>query len=317
MGKFNKLIKYIKEPWRAVVAFDRHVASIVPDKLFLKCHYRSVMGKKLNLKNPQTFNEKIQWLKLYDRNPEYTVLVDKVAVKDYVAGVIGEEYIIPTLGVYASFDEIDFDLLPEQFVLKCTHDSHSTIICKDKSTFNYAEAKNKLTKALKRNFYKVFREWAYKNVKPKIIAEKFLVNDITTLDCSNDIFGVDVVDYKFYCFNGKAKSVMVCIDRQKDEVKFAYFDRDWNLLNWELSCKNVPEHIKIPKPENIDLMFDLANKLSDGFSFVRVDLYSCNGKVFFGELTLYPAGGVDLDYTEKTDEKIGEFIELKKVENCR
>jgi len=177
----NKIKKVLKNPWYLVITFaGRGWLNFLSDKMYLKLIYRAKLGKKLDLKNPKTFNEKLQWLKLYNRKPEYTKMVDKYEVKKYVADLIGEEYVIPTLGVWEKFDDIDFDSLPNQFVLKCTHDSGGLVICKDKSKLDIASAKSKIENSLKRNYYKYGREWPYKNVKPRIIAEKFMI------DCSSE-----------------------------------------------------------------------------------------------------------------------------------
>ena len=259
------------------------------------------MGKPLNLKNPQTFNEKIQWLKIHDRKPVYTTMVDKYATKEYVANIIGEEYIIPTLGVWNSFDEIDFDSLPEQFVLKCNHDSGSTIVCKDKSKLDKVAAKAKLEKCLKRNYFYSAREWSYKNVKPRILIEKYLQNE----DGSN------IEDYKLQCFNGKVDNIFVCVGRYSPEgVRYHYFDTEWNYMPYcpyEGVDKN---NVNIPRPRCLDQMIMIAEKLAEGLPQLRVDLYEIKGKVYFGEMTFYSQAGFDLDITYEADLEMGSKLQL-------
>ena len=227
------------------------------------------MGKKLNLKNPKTYNEKLQWMKLYDRNPLYTRLVDKYEVKPYVAERIGQEYIIPTLGVWDRVEDIDFDALPDQFVLKCTHDSGGLVICRDKSKLNIEEAKRKLNKSLKNNFFYVGREWPYKNVKPRILAEAYMEDTATA----------ELRDYKFFCFDGVVKAMFVATDRQKEgeEVKFDFYDADYNHLPFRQGHPNANRPTE--KPATFEQMRQLAEKLSRGLPQVRVDLYEVNGKI--------------------------------------
>lgn len=278
------------------------IKRLIPDSLYLKYRFKKLMGCSLNLRNPQTFNAKLQWLKLYDRRPQYSQLVDKCSAKKWVADKIGSQYIIPTLGVWEHFEEIDFDKLPSQFVLKCTHDSGSYVICKDKATFDIQSAKNKLSKALKTNFYYSNGEWPYKNVPPRIIAEQYMED-------RNGAF----VDYKFSCFNGVVDCVMVCLDRHLNDVKFYFFDKEWNLKRLNVRGKNAPEGFTIPKPSCMDEMFEIAAKLSKGIPFVRVDLFECDGKVYFGEMTFYPDSGFDANLLPETDEYFGQLIDLSKI----
>lgn len=276
----------------------------VDDEPFLKFAYRLKMGKTLDLEHPKTFNEKIQWLKLHDRKPEYTTMVDKYLVKKYVADIIGEEFIIPTLGKWDKFDDIDFDKLPNQFVLKCNHDSGSVVVVKDKSKFDdkaRAAARKKLDGSLKRNYFWIERGWAYKNIVPCIIAEKYMEDDGRT----------GLTDYKIHCFNGEPKFVIVFRDRfGKNGMTDDFFD-----VNWQHLPVARPGHPfskeNISKPENFDLMIEFAKKLSDGTKFLRVDFYNISGKIYFGELTFYPAGGMSRFEPEEWDEKIGEWIRLE------
>ncbi len=291
---------YVKHPSVVLNYLISRLSFLFPDKMYLKMKYRLIMGKKLNLKNPQTFNEKLQWLKLYDRKPEYTVMVDKYAVKKYVADKIGEEYIIPTFGVWDNVEDIDFEKLPNQFVLKCTHDSGGLVICKDKANLDIEAAKLKLQKSLKTDFYLMGREWPYKNVPRKIIAEKFME------DSQNE----DLRDYKFFCFDGVVKALFVASDRQNpnEETKFDFFDADFN----PLKCRNGhPNSINLPKcPKSFAEMKKLASILSMGIPHARVDFYEIDGKVYFGEMTFYHNCGFVAFNPEEWDEKFGSWIKL-------
>ena len=271
---------------------------LFPDKLYLYLRYYLEMGKPLNLKNPKTMNEKLQWLKLYNRRPEYTQMVDKVLAKDYAERIIGKEYIVPTLGVWNHFDEINFDSLPRQFVLKTNHSGGNTgvVICKDKSNFDRDAAKLKLEKSLEDDISNSFGEWPYKNVQRKILAECYL--------------GDNVPDYKFYCFDGVADVVLFCIERSSGHPKFYFFDKDWKLRRYNKRGKEAPENFTLPKPNGIDVMFELANKLSKGIPFVRVDMYNIEGKIYFGELTFFPASGFDSNRLPEADLYFGEKIIL-------
>lgn len=270
------------------------------DKKFLKLEYYACMGERLNLENPETYNEKLQWLKLYDRKAEYTTMVDKYSVKEYVADKIGEEYIIPTLGVWDAFDEINFDSLPNQFVLKCTHDSGGLVICKNKSGFDIQKAKEKIEKSLKRDYFYVHREWPYKNVKKRIIAEKYMEDAETS----------ELRDYKFFTFDGKVKALFIATDRQNEveETKFDFFDEEYNHLDIR---NGHPNATRIPqKPQNFELMKELAQKLSEGIPHVRVDFYEVNGKVYFGELTFTHWSGLVAFEPKKWDYTFGSWITL-------
>ncbi len=274
---------------------------ILSDKMYIKLMYHKRLKKKLNLKNPQTFNEKLQWLKLYDRNPKYTQMVDKYEAKKYVSNIIGDEFIIPTLGIYERFDDINFDELPEKFVMKCTHDSGGVVICKDKGKLDMDNAKSKLENSLRNNYYYSGREWPYKNVKPRIIIEKLLEDD------ENE----DLVDYKFMCFNGKVKCSFVCLNRRsKDGLNVDFYDLKWNKMHFERHYSN--SNIVLDKPKNYDNMIKLAEKLSQEIPFVRVDFYEVKGKIYFGELTFFPGCGFEEFTPEKWDNILGSWIELPK-----
>lgn len=271
----------------------------IPDKLYLKMLYKVKIGKKLNLKNPQTFNEKLQWLKLYDRNSDYTKMVDKYEVRSYVEEKIGKEYLIPLLGVYDDFDAIDFDKLPNQFVIKCTHDSGGLIICKEKSKLNIESARKKIKKCLKRNYYYNGREWPYKNVKPKIIVEKYMEDSETG--------GLN--DYKFFIFNGKFAYSFVCSERSSS-LKFTFFDKNGKFINF--TQDNCPNDPSVLKPKNYNKMIALAEKLSNNVPQIRVDFYEINGKIYFGELTFFDSSGFGKFEPEEWDLKIGKMLKLPK-----
>ncbi|EOU1884068.1 MAG: ATP-grasp fold amidoligase family protein [Clostridium perfringens] len=272
------------------------------DKRFLSLKFKFRMGKKLNLKNPKTFNEKIQYLKIFDQNPEYTKLVDKYEVKKYVAEKIGEEYIIPTIGSWCNVDEIDWDILPDKFVLKSTHDSGGLVICKNKKKLNVKKAKQKLNNSLNNDYYLMHREWPYKNVYRRIIAEKYMEDRETK----------ELRDYKFFCFNGKVKVFKIDFDRQINH-RANYYDKDGNIITLgETVCPQDFER-EIKLPNNLDKMEELAEKLSAGYPFLRVDFYEVNGKIYFGELTFYPATGMGKFTSDEWDYKLGEWIDISKI----
>lgn len=276
---------------------------IFSDKLYLSLMYYFRFKYKINWKEPKTFQEKLQWLKLYDRKPEYTSLVDKAEVKKEVAGIIGISHVVPTLGIWDNFDDINFDMLPNRFVLKCTHDSGGVFVVNDKSHADIGLIKKKIEKCLRLNFYYPGREWPYKNVKPRIIAEQYL-SDNTELNKGG------LTDYKFFCFNGRADNVMVCIDRNIGEPKFYFFDQNWNLLRLNIRGKNAAKDFTLPKPQYIEEMFRIASVLSQNIPFVRVDLYFVNQTIYFGEMTFYPASGFDDKLLLETDEYWGELLNI-------
>lgn len=254
-----------------------------------------------SLKRPVSLNEKIQWLKLYDRNPNYIKLVDKVKVKDYVASVIGQKYIIPTLATWDKAEDINLELLPNEFVLKCNHDSHCVFVCSDKNRFDIEAAREKLRKRLNFNMYWYGREWPYKNVHPVILAEKLLHPN-----CDE----TELLDYKILCFNGKPDNIMVCSGRNTGELRYYYFDLEWNFLRYQSVDMDLPNDFTLPKPKHLDLMIELASKLAKGIPLVRVDFYEAEGQVWFGELTFYPCAGFDLDITRETDLLFGNKLVL-------
>jgi len=294
------ILIYIKNPKLLFLGILRRFAWIFNDEFYVKAYYRLIMGEKLNLENPQTFNEKLQWLKLYDRKPEYTQMVDKVAAKEYVAKIIGEEHIIPTLGIWDKFEDINFDKLPNQFVLKTSHDSGGVVICKDKSKFNIENAKFKLRKHLKKKSFYLTREWPYKHVVPRILAEKYLVDES----------GVELKDYKIFTFDGVPKLIQVDFCRFKDH-KRNVFTVDWEFLNITIKYPNNPDY-RILKPNQLDNILKVAAILSKGIPHVRVDFYCFKEKYYFGELTFYHGGGMEKFTPEKWDYTLGNWIELPK-----
>lgn len=296
---------YIHNPRKLGLGLMRRMKWL-PDKLYLKLLFYFEMGSKLNLNHPRTFQEKIQWLKLYDRQPKYTKMVDKFAAKDYVANIIGDQYIIPTLGIWNSFDKIDFDSLPDQFVLKTTHGGGGggIIICRNKSTFDKLKSKIILESALKSDLYKSFKEWPYKNVPKCIIAEQLLKDDD-----KNELY-----DYKFFCFNGKPRFLKVDFGRFTNHHA-NYYTLDWKLLPFgEVNLPPLEDHI-ISRPPNLSKMIEIVRKLSASHQFIRVDLYNVAGQIYFSELTFYPASGLGAFTTAEWDLKIGDMIELSNGKN--
>ncbi len=270
----------------------------LPDAWYIQLYYLAHFKKFANLKKPKTYNEKLNWLKLYDRNPKYTKLVDKYEVKEYVSKIIGDEYIIPTLGVWEKFHDIDFDSLPNQFVLKCTHDSEGVVIVKDKKNLNINEAKKKIEDAMKYNFFYIGREWPYKNIKPRIIAEQYM---------EDEKYG-ELRDYKFFCFDGEPKAMFIASDRSKGKTKFDYFDLKFNNLGIK---QHYPNSVGgVDKPVNFEQMIQLAKKISNGFKHVRVDFYEVNGKVYFGEITFYHFSGFMPFEPTKWDEIFGDWLKI-------
>jgi hypothetical protein len=276
----------------------------MPDSWYLKLNYFLIIGKRLNLKNPKTFNEKLQWLKLNDRKPNYTMQVDKYAVRKYIEDTIGSQYLMPLLGVWDRFEDIDFEKLPNQFVLKCTHDSGSVYICKDKNNIDKNMLKKKYENHMKRNMFWHAREWPYKIVKPKIMCEKYMVDDS----------GIELKDYKFMCFNGQVKCSFVCLNRNsKNGLNVDFYDMDWKPMPFERHYHN--SGTVIPKPMNFNKMVEFAEKLSKDIPFVRVDFYETNGQLYFGELTFYPGAGFEEFTPESYDCLLGSWIKLPSKTN--
>lgn len=272
---------------------------IKDDRKYLETLFRLKMQRKLDLQNPKTFNEKIQWLKLYNRRPEYTTMVDKYAAKIYVASIIGEEYIIPTLSVWDKAEDIDISTLPEQFVLKCTHDSGRVFICKDKTKFNFKHVQAKLRQTLKTDYYMRLREYPYKNVPHRIIAEQYMEQQ----------GGGELIDYKFYCFNGEPKFLLVACGRQANDTRMTYFDLKWNFMDLTWGHKQFQGEMP-QKPQNFEKMIEIAKQLSADIPHVRVDLYNINGHIYFGELTFFDGSGLDKICPIKFDYIFGDMINL-------
>ena len=280
----------------------RKLSRLIPDRIYLQIVYFKHFRRFINFNNPKTFNEKIQWLKLNYRNEEYTKLVDKYRVKQYITKLIGEEYVIPTLGVWNNVDDIDFKSLPEKFVLKCNNDSGGIVICKNKKDFDEAKAKSFLKERLKNNGYWYGREWPYKNVKPCIIAEKYMEDSISK----------DIKDYKFFCFNGSMEFFDIDIDRFI-EHRANYYDRNGNFLPFGKTYCPPDYTKKIEMPKNLDKMIELAETISHNTVLSRIDFYEIDGLVYFGEITFYPGSGFSPFTDEKWDYKLGDMIDLPNI----
>jgi hypothetical protein len=305
----HKLHVIFKDPKKILAMGWRRASKLIKsDKKYLSVYYYLKMGQKLNITKPITFQEKLQWLKLNDRNPSYSQMADKYEVRKIIEKKIGEEYLIPLLGVWENFNEIDFEILPEQFVLKTTHDSGSIVVVKNKNKFLNSralkKANDKLSVALKYNYFYAGREYQYKNLKPRIIAEKFM----------QDTKQNDLLDYKFFCFSGVPRLVFIASDRFKGGIpKFDFYDMDFNKMPF--IAKGHPQAAYIKKPDNFDQMVSIASKLSQGIPHVRIDLYSINGNIYFGEFTFFHDGGFVPFVPEKWNKILGEWIELPSKRN--
>ncbi len=296
----QNIITYIKKPKTLGLAILSHFGTWLPDSLYLKIMFRLKMGYKLNLKKPQTFNEKLQWLKLYNRKPEYTQMVDKSEAKTIAENILGKGYVIPTLGVWDKFEDIDFNSLPDRFVLKTTNGGGGggIIICRNKSKLNLASAAKQLKSSLKANIYRNLKEWPYKNVKPRIIAEKFMVDESGELR-----------DYKFYCFNGEPKVFLVASERFSGHCTyFDYFDMEGNHLPFTQGGMNNPVTPELPS--TFEEMKQVAMKLSHGLPHVRIDLYSVDEKVYFGEFTFFDSSGFEKFTPREWDDTFGGWLKL-------
>lgn len=276
-----------------------NILKLTSDKNQIRIKYLFNFGKLPDLNNPTTFNEKLQWLKLYNRNPLYTVMVDKFQVRKYISDKIGDDYLIPLLGSWEKPEEIDFESLPSKFVLKCNHNSGTgMLICSDKNKINIEKVKDELQKGINEDYYIYSREWPYKNVPRKIICEEYL--------------GDNPNDYKFFCFNGKVEYILVCSDRF-DSIKETFFDRNWNVAPFKRP--NIEIDDKIKKPINFNKMIELSEFLSKDIPFLRVDFYEVDNKIYFGELTFYPASGFSPFEPNDWDYKLGDLIELPEIKN--
>lgn len=300
MGKIKTFIKLIIHPRQMIVflASNRYL-NWLPDKPYLKLFYWGMIGKKLNLENARGFNEKLQWLKLYYHEPKHRILVDKYEVKEYVKEHYPELKLITTLGIWKNANDIDFDALPDQFVLKCTHDSGSIVICKDKRKLDIPATIKKLNRSLSKSMYKYGREWVYKDLAPRVIAEEFLQDDDSD----------ELKDFKFMCFNGKVKSIFVCSDRFSPEgLHVTFFDTDWNTMPF---TRHYPRRESgISRPYDLEKMIELAEKMSQGIPFVRIDFYSVHKEIYFGEYTFFPGCGFEEFTPDEWDYTMGEWIEL-------
>ena len=273
----------------------------LPDKAYIKLYYRFRVGRKLDIKNPTTLNEKLQWMKFNYRFPLQSIVSDKLLVRDYVADKIGGEFLIPLIGTWEKFDDIDFEKLPNKFVLKCNHDSGGLVVCTDKNNLNYKKSRKKIEKSLNSNFFYIGREYQYKNIKPMIICEQFISDR-----------GNVPMDYKIYCFNGKPDVILVCRDRfskNTHRASYLFFDQEWKFLPLDKGDDELGE-VDIPRPNNLDKMIDIARNLSEDFLFARIDLYNIDGKIYFGEITLSPNSGFDPDIKYETDLMFGEKLEI-------
>lgn len=299
MGIIRKIMQHPEKILQVLIDGER--MSFLPDRCFLQLEYFACLGKKLNLENPTTFNEKLQWLKLYNRRPEYTMMADKYLVREYIAKTLGEEYLIPLLGVWDDPDEIDFDALPDQFVLKCNHNSGTGMcICKDKSKLDIAKVRRELKRGLKENYYLKHREWPYRDIQRKIVCEKYM-----------DDGSGELKDYKFMCFDGTPRCSFVCSDRFSPEgLKVTFYDMNWKIMPFE---RHYPHsEVPIKKPQSYEEMVRLAEVLAKGIPFVRVDFYEIAGRPYFGELTLFPGSGCEEFSPEEWDATLGTWIPLPK-----
>ncbi|RHP51233.1 glycosyl transferase [Clostridiaceae bacterium AF31-3BH] len=284
-----------------VMTFVKKSLRFLPDKCYIELYYRLRVGRKLNTNNPTTLNEKLQWLKFNYRFPLQSIVSDKLLVRDYVKDKIGEKYLIPLLGCWGKYDDIDFSQLPEQFVLKCNHDSGGLVVCTNKEKINHVKSKNKIEKSLKNNFFYIGREYQYRNIKPRIICEKFISDN-----------GNVPMDYKIYCFNGKPDVTLVCKDRfskNTHRASYLYYDQEWKFIPLNKGDDKIPDP-QIPKPRNFDKMLEIARVLSEDFVFARIDLYNIDGRIYFGEITLSPNSGFDADITYETDLMFGKKLKI-------
>lgn len=298
----QSLNTYISDPKMLGIALLSHFGTWLPDSIYLKILFRLKMGYRLNLENPCTFNEKLQWLKLYNRRPEYTQMVDKFEAKRVAENNLGKDYIIPTLGIWDKFEDIDFNALPDRFVLKTTNGGGGggVIICRDKSKLNLVSAAEQLKSSLKASIYRNLKEWPYKNVKPRILAEKFMVDE-----------SGESRDYKFYCFNGEPKVFLVASERfSGHRTYFDYFDMDGNHLPFTQGGMNNP--VTPALPSTFEEMKQVAKKLSHGLPHVRIDLYSVDEKVYFGEFTFFDSSGFEKFTPREWDDTFGGWLRLPK-----
>lgn len=297
---FRKLGRFLKDrEYRFLVLASKNWYVNKPADVFLKRMYQIRMGEPLNLEHPSLYTEKLQWLKMFDQRPEYTRMVDKYAAKEYVAKTIGPEFVIPLLGVWNRVEDIDFDSLPQQFVLKTTHDSGGIVICRDRKTFDISKAKKKLRYHMNRDYYGQNREWPYKNVPHQIIAEPYM----------EDSKQKELRDYKFFTFGGEPKVLYIAQGRGLQEETVAdFFDMEFNHLTFTIDHDMAPT--PPPKPQNFEKMKELAARLSAGTPQLRVDFYEVNGKVYFGEMTFFHCSGMAPFHPEQWNRIFGEWLIL-------
>lgn len=297
--KSKAIIKLLENPiFKSLYILATYVCAIIPDGIYLRILYRVRMGEKLNLNNPVTFNEKMQWLKIYQKKNDHSYMTDKARVRDYIEKKIGKEYLIDTVGIYDSYEDIKFEDLPDEFVVKCTHDSGSVILCNSKE--DLIRNKNKLKKALKRKYYLAGREYSYKGITPRLIIEKKLTNDPDK----------GLRDYKFYCFNGEPTYLYISEGLLKHSTaRISFYNIDYSLADF---CRSdYPRLDYLPeKPVNYEKMLDICKILSEGNPFVRVDLYEVDGKIYFSELTFSPCGGYMPFEPKEYDRILGEKLIL-------
>lgn len=288
---------------------DIKMLSWMPNRLYLPLYYRVVTGRKLHLNKPVLFTEKLQWIKVYDHNPEYTIMSDKYLAKDYVSQKIGSQYIVPLLGVWDKPQDIPFDTLPDKFVLKTTHDSGGVVVIDKNQGYNKGKVMDFLQSHLDKDLYDKTREWTYKNIKHRIIAEEYISNNVETVDGAQREV---LLDYKFYCFNGEPKFLYVGYSNMKNGQKhdqLTYYDFDWKKTAFYRS-----DHEQLPfivnKPDKLCAMIEISRKLSQGIPFVRVDLFYVNGLIYFSELTFFPGSGFAPFEPLEWEKQIGDWIQL-------
>jgi len=305
--KLTKRLKFFRDHYKDPLKLIAKILllypfnSLLPDRLYLSIMYRGFTGLRLHLDNPMRFNEKMQWLKLNDRKEWHSKIADKVEVREYVTARIGEQYLIPVIAVYNSVDEIEWSKLTNQFVLKTTHDSGTTVICSNKEGLNVEEAKKFLKKRMARSYYPVHREFCYKNIKPRIICEAFISTDGNSIP----------LDYKFYCFHGVPKLIQIDTDRFTDHGRVIMYP-DWNKAPFSINSHYKKQDLKFERPSNLDEMLTISTKLSQDFKFIRVDLYSVNNKIYFGELTFHHGSGYDDIDPDEYDFWLGNLLDLNK-----
>lgn len=286
--------------WRLLYKFIKPWNHYLSDRFFLSLQYRIVCNEKLNINTPIKFSEKLQWLKLYDHKEYYSLLVDKIEAKKWVAKRLGKAYTIETLKVWDKAKDISFDELPDKFVLKCSHNSGGVIVCTDKTVLNKGSLIKEYKRLLKENYYYAGREWPYKNVKPRILAERFITENPDT----------PLTDYKFYCFNGEPRFLYISqTDPEHKDTPITYLDTNWALTPFQRKNHRLLEPFP-PKPDNLEEMLGICRTLSYDIPFVRVDLYNIEGKIYFSEMTFFPASGYNTFEPEEWDRKIGDYLAL-------